>query len=268
MLRILEDLLDRAFLDLVAAEHDHDAVGHLCHHGHVMGDEHHRRAGLALQPVDQGQNLGLDRHVQRGGRLIRDQKARLAGQRHGDHHALAHPAAEFMGILLQAPLGFGDPHLLEQFKRAGFCLFFGHSLVKAQTFGQLSTHREHRIQRRHRLLKDHPDLVAANRAHQILIGFPKVQLPAGLAFEQHPATGNRATAKLDKAHQGQAGDGLARAGFTNDTDGFARIDREGHILDPDDGTVLCLEFHAKVFNPCDGPFCRLVQHALLPVSRL
>ena len=226
MLRVLENLFDRAFLDLVAAEHDHDAVGHLRHHGHVMGDEHHRRAGLALQPVDQGQDLGLDGHVQRGGRFIRDQQARLAGQRHCDHHALAHAPAQFMGILLQAAFRFGDAHLLEQIKRAVFCLFFGQSLVKAQTFGQLPPHREHRIQRGHRLLEDHPDLVAANRAHQVLVGFSKVHLPAGLAFEQHPATGNRAAAEFDKTHQRQAGHGLARAGFPNHTDGFAGVDRE------------------------------------------
>ena len=38
------------------------------------------------------QDLRLDRDVQRGGGLVGDQQARLTGQRHRDHRALAHAA--------------------------------------------------------------------------------------------------------------------------------------------------------------------------------
>jgi hypothetical protein len=178
MLRILENLLHRAFFDLIATEHDHNAVRHLRHHCHVMRDEHHRRARFTLEPVNQGQNLGLNGHIQRGCRFIRDQQARLAGKGHGDHNPLAHAAAQLMGILLQTPLRFGDAHLLQKIKRAGLCLFFGHSLVQPQPFCQLPPDGKDRIEGCHRFLKDHPDLVAANRAHQILIGFAKVDLAA------------------------------------------------------------------------------------------
>jgi hypothetical protein len=50
-------------------------------------------------------DLRLDRHVERGRRLVGDQQAGLAGQRHRDHHALAHAARELVRVVLQAALG-------------------------------------------------------------------------------------------------------------------------------------------------------------------
>mmetsp|Transcript_22890 Transcript_22890/g.38351 ORF Transcript_22890/g.38351 Transcript_22890/m.38351 type:complete len:434 (+) Transcript_22890:3121-4422(+) len=92
VLRVFENLGNRAFLDLVAPEHDNDAVGHLCHDRHVMGDEHHGGAGLTLEAVHQSKDLGLNGHIEGRGRLVRDQQARLAGQGHCDDNALAHAA--------------------------------------------------------------------------------------------------------------------------------------------------------------------------------
>ena len=48
---------------------------------------------------DQVEDLRLDRDVERGGRLVGDQQLRIAGERHGDHHALAHAARELVRIL-------------------------------------------------------------------------------------------------------------------------------------------------------------------------
>jgi hypothetical protein len=45
------------------------------------------------------QDLRLDGHVERGGRLVGDQQRRVAGQRHGDHHALAHAARQLVRVL-------------------------------------------------------------------------------------------------------------------------------------------------------------------------
>ena len=46
-------------------------------------------AVLGLQPHQQVEDLLLDRHVERGGRLVGDQQLRVAGDGDGDHHALA-----------------------------------------------------------------------------------------------------------------------------------------------------------------------------------
>ena len=81
--------------------HDHDAVGDLGDHAHVVGDEEHRHALLVLQRLDQLQDLRLDGDVERGGRLVGDQQLRPAGQRHRDHHALAHAAGEAVRIFVR-----------------------------------------------------------------------------------------------------------------------------------------------------------------------
>ena len=48
MLGILEDFLDRPLFDLIAAEHDNNAVSHLRHNRHIVGNKHHRSAGFTL----------------------------------------------------------------------------------------------------------------------------------------------------------------------------------------------------------------------------
>ncbi len=92
MLRVGENLVDRTFLDLLALPHDDDMVGHFCNHAHVMGDEDHAHAECLLQVAHDVEDLRLNGHVERGGRLVGDQQLWAAGKRHGDHHALAHAA--------------------------------------------------------------------------------------------------------------------------------------------------------------------------------
>jgi hypothetical protein len=45
-------------------------------------------AALALQILEQRQNLRLHRHVESGGRFVGDQHLRLAGQHHGNQRPL------------------------------------------------------------------------------------------------------------------------------------------------------------------------------------
>ena len=73
----------------------------------VVGDEQQRHAVRLDERIEQIENFGLRRHVERGGRLVGDQQPRPAGQRHGEHDALLHAAAELAGIGLQQRLGMG-----------------------------------------------------------------------------------------------------------------------------------------------------------------
>ena len=57
-----------------------------------MGNHDDGHAQFFLQALHQFQNLRLNGHVQRGGRLVGDQNIGLAGQRHGNHDSLAHTA--------------------------------------------------------------------------------------------------------------------------------------------------------------------------------
>ena len=61
-------------------------------------------AGPLLDRLEQLEDLGLDRDVERGRRLVGDQQLRLARERHRDHHALAHAARQLVRVLLGAPL--------------------------------------------------------------------------------------------------------------------------------------------------------------------
>ena len=76
-----------------------------------------------LAQLDQlGQDLPLHHHVERRGRLVHDDDLRLEGERHRDHHALAHAAGELVRVGVQ-PVG-RDADQLEQLRgpRAGACL--------------------------------------------------------------------------------------------------------------------------------------------------
>ena len=57
---------------------------------------------LGAQRAHQLEDLRLDGDVERGGGLVGDQEPRVAGERHRDHHALAHAARELVRIVVEA----------------------------------------------------------------------------------------------------------------------------------------------------------------------
>ena len=111
VLRPLEHVGRAALLDDLALAHDVDAVGHRAHDAEVVRDQQHGHAELALQVLQQLEDLRLDGDVERRGRLVGDQQVGLVGERHGDHHALALAAGELMrvGVRAAAPGRRGRP---------------------------------------------------------------------------------------------------------------------------------------------------------------
>ena len=77
-----------------------------------------RHAELALQALQQLQDLRLDGDVERGGRLVGDQQVGLVGERHGDHDALALAARELMRIGAEPLLGVAEADLAQQLEHA------------------------------------------------------------------------------------------------------------------------------------------------------
>ena len=75
MLRPVDDVGHRPDLDDAAGVHHGDAVRGLGDHAHVVRDQHHRGAVLAAQPLQQLDDLRLDRDVERRGRLVGDRSA-------------------------------------------------------------------------------------------------------------------------------------------------------------------------------------------------
>ena len=247
-----EDLADAALLDQGTAVHDGDAVCHLRDDGHVVGDEQHRHAGLALEPVDQREDLGLDGDVECRGRFVGDQQAGAAGHGHGDHHALAHAAREFVRILLQSAFRLGNPHLRHQFDRAGTGGVGGEAAVDPQTVEQLAADGEHRVERGHRLLEDHADLVAADPAHGRGAGGGEVGHVSVGAGEGDAAAGDASAAELDQAHDGERGHRLARAALTDHAERFAGSHFEADTGCGDHGATASVELDAQVGDGEDG----------------
>ena len=108
----------RAVLDRLARVHDEDLVGHVGDDAEVVRDHDDRRAGALLQLLHQFEDLRLDRHVERGRRLVGDQDVGVARERHRDHRALAHAAGELVRVVPTRCLGMRDAHQLEQLDRA------------------------------------------------------------------------------------------------------------------------------------------------------
>ena len=113
----VEQLIDVRLLDLLARIHDHDPLGDLGDHAQIVRDQHDGVPSLSCSSCSSSQDLRLDRDVERRGRLVGDQQSRIAGQRHRDHHPLAHAAGQLVRIVAQPPLGVGDADQLEQVDR-------------------------------------------------------------------------------------------------------------------------------------------------------
>ena len=94
-----------------------------------MRDDDQRDAEAARQILHQLEDLRLDGHVERGGRLVGDDQLRIAGKPDRDHHALAHAAGELMRILIEPALGVGDADQLQQLDGAGARLLLVHLQV-------------------------------------------------------------------------------------------------------------------------------------------
>jgi hypothetical protein len=242
MLGPVEDRVGVTLLDDPAGVHDCDLVGHLRDDAEVVRDHYDRGVELALQTLDQLEDLRLDRDVERGGRLIGDQQLRVVCQRHRDHRALAHAAGELVGIGVGAPARLRDADEAEHLDRAVVRLRLADVPVRLDRLDDLGAHLVEGVQRRQGVLEDHRDLVAADRA-QIVVGRAE-QL---LAVEAHGAR-DAGVARAGETHDRQRRDRLARTGLAHDAERLATIDGVRDAVDGLDEPVLGLEVDAEVLD--------------------
>src|SRR5688572_7622343 len=210
-------------------------VGYVAYQTQIMGDEEHRHAPPPLQRGDQVEDLLLHRHVERAGRLVGNQQLRLAGDRHRDHHALLLAAREPGRDGSQLGLRRGQADLFEKTQGLGARLPARKPAMLAQHLRDLEADAEHRIKRAHRLLEDHRDLGAAQRAQ-----LARRTLQQVLALENNPA----ACARIPRQQpqNGKRGHGLAAAGFAHQCHRAVLRDIEAHAFHRRDGA----EVHAQV----------------------
>jgi hypothetical protein len=81
MLRPVDDVGHRADLHDAPRVHDRDAIGGFRDHAHVVRHEHHGRAVVAAQALQERDDLRLDRDIEGGRRLVGDDELRVGRQR-------------------------------------------------------------------------------------------------------------------------------------------------------------------------------------------
>src|SRR5262245_64157440 len=131
----------------------------------IVGYQDDGGAELLLQVQHEIQDLGLDRHVERRGRLVGNEHLRVAAQRHGDHHALPHTTGQLVRVFPKTLLRIGDFHQFEHLARPVVGRPPGQPEVPHYAFGDLGADIEHGVEAGHRFLKDHRDVVTAEVTH-------------------------------------------------------------------------------------------------------
>ena len=110
------DLPGIPLLDHAAGLHHQDAVCHRADHREVVADEHVGEAVPLLQVAQEIDDVALDAAVERRGRLIEHDEARLQDHGAGNGETLPLAAGEFVRIT-RASLGI-EPHFFEGLRGA------------------------------------------------------------------------------------------------------------------------------------------------------
>ena len=94
---LIEAFDRRQLHDFAGIQHG-DAVRNVTRRRQVVRYEKRSEPFSLLQLLDQVQNLGLDRDIERADRFVENDETRVGDQRAGDRHTLALAARELMGI--------------------------------------------------------------------------------------------------------------------------------------------------------------------------
>ncbi|MNR04648.1 hypothetical protein D3C85_1206270 [compost metagenome] len=139
-----------------------------------------------------------------------------------------------MRVGLEAFLGFLDAHQVQQLKNPCLRRFAGHASVHQQGFADLLFDAVQRIEGGHRLLEDHRDAIAPQRAqgaavgaHQFLATVANTagRLGAALGQQLQDRVGGHRFARAGLAHQRQA---LAGTDVQAQV-AHRRLTTEGHV---------------------------------------
>jgi hypothetical protein len=116
-----------------------------------------------------------------------------------------------------------------------------HVQMRLHRLDHLGVDPQDRIEGHHRVLEDHRDLRAADRAQALGCGGGQL-----LAIEPDRAALDDAAWRIDQAQDGKAGDGLARPGFAHQAQDLARRDLEIDTVDRLGDAFLGEEMRAQV----------------------
>ena len=109
--RAAEYLGGAPFFDRLPRIHHAHALAGLENQPHIVRDINHRGAGFAPQFAHDFDDGGLDRHIERGRRLVQQQQIGLGQKRHRDDRPLLLPARQLVRIRGHNPLRIGQAHI-------------------------------------------------------------------------------------------------------------------------------------------------------------
>ncbi len=205
----------------------------------MVRDEDERHAGVLDELDQEVEYLRLNGDVERGRRLVGDEQIWPAGERHGDHRALALAARQLVRESGSEMGGVRQMHAVEEADRLrhrGACI---HGTMQAQRLGDLPTDRLQRGECRHRLLEDDGDAVAAQAAE---LGFRQ---PEQLApVETHGA--GRLRAVRQQAEQRQRHHCLAAAGLADKAEDMSALEGEADAAHDLERTARGRQRHAEI----------------------
>ena len=225
-----------------AIVHHRDLIRGVGNDAHVMGDQDHTDLALICKLLDQVEHLRLNRNIQSRGRLIGDNHSRLRAQSKRDHHTLAHAAGKLVGVLVKPNGRVWDRHTIQKRDGPLFGVRCGKPKMQLDRLNQLLTHCEERVERGERILKDHPDLFAANAAL-----FLVAQLINASPIEMH-LTGVNAGRRIKQPDDRIPSHGFARAAFPNNPSDFARPDVIADLFHRAEDAVPGWDFDGQVSN--------------------
>ncbi len=241
-----EELLRRRLLDDLAGVHQRHLVRHLRDDAQVVRDQQHRHAALDLKIAQQVEDLLLDRHVERRGRLVGDDQVRLGGQRDGDHHPLLLPAGELERVVVDAPCRLGDADPRQPLDRLAAGGSARHRRVPLDHLDDLLADPHHRVQAGGRLLEDDAHPPAAHVAHARLRQLHHVDLA-----DPDGTLGDTAVLR-QQAQDRQRRHRLAAAGLADQGEGLAAPDRQRQVLDRAHQPMVGVEHRVKLLNGKHG----------------
>ncbi len=235
-----EEVHDRRRLHHLARVHHDDPIAVPGDDPEVVGDEDGAEVRAQDEVVEERQDLSLDRHVERGRRLVGDQESGFAGDGEGDHDPLALATTEPVRVLAHPGRRVGDAHRSQELDRAVGARLASEPQMQRQHLLEVLLDGQHRVERRQRILRDHPDLTAADIAQ-----------PRGLhgedvtALEDDLAAGDLAR-RRHHLHHRQGRDALARPALTDDAEALAGAHVQTQPLHGVDPGALQLERHVEV----------------------
>ena len=169
---------------------------------------------------------------------------RIARQRHRDHHPLLLPAGHLVRIGIDPLLGLRDADLARTARssaaRASAFVTFWCSRIASIT---CAPDREHRVERGHRLLKDHADLFAADRPHLPARAGRPGPCPRSAIRPDSISRGRR-----QQPHDRQRRDALARPALADDPQRPPLLDAKRHVIHRLHDAVVGVEVGAEIID--------------------